>query len=723
MMGLLGSLALLAAGPALAQPANDDCANATVVAALPFTEVVDLTGATAEPGGEPAGSCSFPAGMSQSVWYQWTNSTGADVRVSFDVFDPADPTLDDFAAAEFFTGACGALVEIGDCGEGEERGAAIVAAGQTVRMRVASGPFETGVRVTIQESDEIVIGDEKFDVQFVAPNVAMNGAGRFMAAWDAGNISDIRVRGRVYDADGAPLTGVIEFSADGEAPEVAAATTGDFLIVWEESSDIHAQRVGDDGALIGGSFIVNSYTTSVQGEPAIAPAPGGGFVVAWEGVGPGGGGIVARRIDSSGAGIGGDFQVNESTSGWFYDARVATDATGAFVVAWTAGYAARMFDPTGTPLGGEFEPGDSLDNKYGGFSSVDVARMPSGEFMVVWQGYRDEPGFEECNIQGQSFAPDGTPATSTFCVHEIGPYGEYNHHRLAASANADGFVVVWENDGGRTEYDPRDQIDPAARLFGADGTPLGGDIHVTLLNQGQQYVPDVSAGPSGGFVGVWNDDSGANAHGLNQAVVARVFPADRRCSVAPLAGCLEPVQAFKAKLLLDDKTPADGDESLGWKWIKGAETTVADLGDPLAADGYSLCMYDESGGGSQLVFAADAPAGGTCGTKPCWKTTKVGAVKYVDKERTPDGLKKLIAKPGVAGKAKIVVKGGGADLGGTLGIPSLPLALPLRVQLQTMHGPCWEATYYPVGASKNDGSRFIGKAGSPSGAFLGDAGR
>jgi hypothetical protein len=90
---------------------------------------------------------------------------------------------------------------------------------------------------------------------------------------------------------------------------------------------------------------------------------------------------------------------------------------------------------------------------------------------------------------------------------------------------------------------------------------------------------------------------------------------------------------------------------------------------------------------------------------PCSKTTKTGGVKYVDKARTPHGLKKLIVKPGIAGKAKIVAKGGGPNFADALGTPSLPLALPIRVQLQTTHGTCWEATYFPAGATRNDSNR------------------
>ena len=46
---VLAAATMLASGVD-AQPANDDCANATVIAAFPFSDSVDTTTATTEPG-------------------------------------------------------------------------------------------------------------------------------------------------------------------------------------------------------------------------------------------------------------------------------------------------------------------------------------------------------------------------------------------------------------------------------------------------------------------------------------------------------------------------------------------------------------------------------------------------------------------------------------------------------------------------------------------------
>jgi hypothetical protein len=65
-----------------------------------------------------------------------------------------------------------------------------------------------------------------------------------------------------------------------------------------------------------------------------------------------------------------------------------------------------------------------------------------------------------------------------------------------------------------------------------------------------------------------------------------------------------------------------------------------------------------------------------------------------------------LLKPGREGKAKIIVKGRGKNLA----LPTLPLNLPLRVQLQADSGACWEATYSEAGVKRNTARGFKGKA-------------
>jgi hypothetical protein len=66
----------------------------------------------------------------------------------------------------------------------------------------------------------------------------------------------------------------------------------------------------------------------------------------------------------------------------------------------------------------------------------------------------------------------------------------------------------------------------------------------------------------------------------------------------------------------------------------------------------------------------------------------------------------LTLKAGAAGKARVGVVAKQANLPP---LPALPLALPVRVQLQSQSGVCWEAVFAAAGVQKNDGTTFRGR--------------
>lgn len=129
---------------------------------------------------------------------------------------------------------------------------------------------------------------------------------------------------------------------------------------------------------------------------------------------------------------------------------------------------------------------------------------------------------------------------------------------------------------------------------------------------------------------------------------------------------------------------------------------MADFGDPVhSSTTYRLCLYDASGT-PQPLLEADVPAGGTCGLKPCWRTTSA-SVAYRNKAGDPDGVIKLTLKAGVTGRAMMQATARGTNLR----TPALPLTLPVTVQLVVGDGvssECWESTF--TAAAVNAPSRL-----------------
>ncbi len=165
--------------------------------------------------------------------------------------------------------------------------------------------------------------------------------------------------------------------------------------------------------------------------------------------------------------------------------------------------------------------------------------------------------------------------------------------------------------------------------------------------------------------------------------------------------CRTPSLPGKALIQLKDDA-TDSKDKLTWKWIKGATTPKGDFGNPVTTDRYDICIYDNGA----LIAGMTAPAGRLCSNKPCWKEKSTG-FDYKDNDLTPSGIQKMTLREGLApGKAKILVKGAGANLP----MPSLGLTGPVDVQMRKSSGGVCFGARYSTPFAKNDGVTFKDKA-------------
>jgi len=184
------------------------------------------------------------------------------------------------------------------------------------------------------------------------------------------------------------------------------------------------------------------------------------------------------------------------------------------------------------------------------------------------------------------------------------------------------------------------------------------------------------------------------------------------CIGRPRTDCRVPAITTAADLTIVNKA-RDTSDALSWRWTKGAATPVAAFGNPLTTDAYTLCVFDESTATPRLLFGATIPPGGTCGRKACWaglgRPKGARGFRYADSKGTVQGITGITLTPGVAGKAKVAVKGKGIGLG----LPTLPAPIPLRVQLEASSGACFDARYPAAGVRKNDSARFSARSATP----------
>jgi cysteine-rich repeat protein len=177
------------------------------------------------------------------------------------------------------------------------------------------------------------------------------------------------------------------------------------------------------------------------------------------------------------------------------------------------------------------------------------------------------------------------------------------------------------------------------------------------------------------------------------------------CAPVPQAPvlCRTPFTPGRSKLVLRNKANPKAD-LVNHKWLKGSQTDVGDFGTPETTDGWDLCIFDGTG---DLVLGAAAPAGGTCGTRPCWRAIGSRGFRYKDRDRTPSGMDKLTMKAGGNGLSSVVATG----KGGTLDMPALGnFAFPLHVQVLGDNGECFYSVFEAQNAARNTSELFVGRS-------------
>jgi VCBS repeat-containing protein len=127
---------------------------------------------------------------------------------------------------------------------------------------------------------------------------ALSGGG-FAIAWaDAsgrgGDTDNYGIKLQIFDASGAKVGGELLANTTIQgaqiAPSISALPNGDIIVSWSDYSGqgpeggtpgVKAQIFTQDGARVGGEFIVNTTQLGSQTDPALAGGGDGGFAVVW----------------------------------------------------------------------------------------------------------------------------------------------------------------------------------------------------------------------------------------------------------------------------------------------------------------------------------------------------------------------------------------------------------------------------------------------------------
>jgi hypothetical protein len=319
------------------------------------------------------------------------------------------------------------------------------------------------------------------------------------------------------------------------SPTVARLTNDRFVIVWQSANQdsdswgIYGQVYNNNGSKVGGEVLMNQTVANSQDTPSVVGLATGGFMVSWESPDGSSDGVYARRFDNDGGAMASQFRVNTTALGDQGSPAMAAMGDGSVVVVWTSagqdgnleGVYAQRYDSLGVASGTQFQV-----NTYttGSQSQASVAALRSGGFVVAWQGNNNQDG-QGTGIFAQRFNSTGVKSGAEMLVNVT---TQYNQQAPSVVADASGFIVAWET------QEVRGDMGIYGRRFDNKGGATSGEMSYNALKSGDQTGPKVTVLNSNKVVVVWqsqgNDGSvsgiGAVVNGAANAVPTATGIAD-----------------------------------------------------------------------------------------------------------------------------------------------------------------------------------------------------
>ena len=341
----------------------------------------------------------------------------------------------------------------------------------------------------------------------------MEKGGNFIVVWSSygQDGSSNGVFAQLFDPNCGQLGEEFQINATSSGnqaePAVAMDAAAGFVVAWqgpgfieEDREDIFAQRFDPNGLPIGSEFCVNSYANNQQRFPCVSMNNNGTFVVVWESNKTpleGDKAICGQLYDSNGVEFGAEFLVNAESSVCRYP-DITADAYGNFAVVWLQDKSSNSI------MARLFDPNgtprtDTFEVNTIGFSSItrpSIAMDDAGHFVVAWDGDPNLAGMDD--IHARLYDANGVPLGEQFLVNTTLAYAQ--QYPQAAMNDEGQFVIVWDC---RIDPNSDSERDIFGRRFDSLGEPLGDEFQINTFIADDQRNPDVAIGPDGRFVTVW----------------------------------------------------------------------------------------------------------------------------------------------------------------------------------------------------------------------------
>ncbi len=225
-----------------------------------------------------------------------------------------------------------------------------------------------------------------------------------------------------------------------------------YLVTWQSDGQdgsgagVYGQLVSTSGVSIGTEFQINTHTSNSQGDPALA-YDGTNYLVTWHSDGQDGNswGIYGQRISTSGVAVGTEFRVNTYTSSTQSNSALAYDGTN-YLVTWQsdsqdgsgAGIYGQLVSTSGASVGGEFQVNSYTANAQG----ASALAFDGTNYLVTWQS--DGQDGSSSGIYGQLVSTSGDFLGTEFLINT---YTANEQGTPVLAFDGINYLVIWRSDG------------------------------------------------------------------------------------------------------------------------------------------------------------------------------------------------------------------------------------------------------------------------------------
>ncbi|MCB9775997.1 MAG: DUF4347 domain-containing protein [Nitrospiraceae bacterium] len=295
-------------------------------------------------------------------------------------------------------------------------------------------------------------------------DVAVDDSGNFVITWTQGNDVFMRrflANGTAVDAGDVMVnTGTANTQQN---PSVNMNGNGEFVIAWEGdgggNEGIFVRQGTFSGGLVGSDITVN--TAAAAKDPSVGIDDSGNFVVVWDN----GSDVFFQLYNNAGVPQNSgqvDVILQASAGGTAVD----MNGDGRFTVAYHATVLdvdvyVRQFDATGNSL---FLPKTvNTTTLLSTQTNPSITMDDLGEFIVVWEGTGNQPGQGDgSGVFGQKFNAGGQKIGFEFLINQT--TANTQDRASVAMLDRDNFVAVWTGSDGA-------QTDIFARQYGSTAAP------------------------------------------------------------------------------------------------------------------------------------------------------------------------------------------------------------------------------------------------------------